>query len=70
MVESHRPNTPANRPFITDPEPSDPITVTPSTAVQNNSDGPNLSANSARIGVKKMSTRTPSTPPITELMKA
>ena len=56
MVDSHRPNTPANRPFNSEPAPSEPITVTPSTAVQNSSDGPNLSAKLARIGVKKIST--------------
>ena len=69
MEEIHIPRQPAARPLTTEPEASDAITVTPSTAIQKRCEGPNPSAHCASTGVKKMSTSTPSTPPTPEARK-
>src|SRR5210317_2067752 len=66
MVASHRPMHPDNRPVTTELESSDPITVTPKIASQNNSDGPNAKAHCANIGVRKINNKTPKTPPTAE----
>ena len=63
------PMQPAARPLMTEPEASDAITVTPSTAIQKRCEGPKPSAHCASTGVKKMSTSTPSTPPTPEERK-
>ncbi len=69
MVEIHKPNTPENKPLTTDLEPSVPMTVTPTIAIQNISEGPNFSASFANGGVKKINTKTPVMPPTKELIK-
>ena len=60
---------PAASPLMTEPEASDAITVTPSTAVQKRCEGPKPSAHRASTGVKKMSTNTPIIPPTPEERK-
>ena len=69
MVAIHIPNAPEKIPLVTDPESKVAITVTPNIAIQNISEGPNFKANLARIGVKKINTKTPITPPTKELIK-
>jgi len=52
-----------------DPEESPAMTLMPKMAIQNISEGPNLSAILARGGVKRMVTSIPNRPPIRELIK-
>ena len=70
MEEIHIPMQPAASPLMTEPEASEAITVTPSTAIQKRCEGPKPSAHCASTGVKKISTSTPSTPPTPEARNA
>ena len=69
IMAIHRPIQPASSPLTTDFESSVPMIVTPRIATQNRCEGPNLSAQAASTGVRKISTRMPRTPPIAEEMK-
>ena len=69
IMAIHRPMQPASSPLTTDLESSVPMMVTPRMAIQNRCDGPNLSAQAANTGVRKISTRMPTTPPIAEEKK-
>ena len=63
MVANHKPIAPEKSPFTIDFESSEEITVTPKIAIQNICEGPNFKAKSAKIGVKKIKTKIPRTPP-------
>ena len=69
MVASIKPNKPDIKPLITDFASKVAMIVIPKIATQNSSVDINLSDNAARGGVKKMSIKTPKTPPTKELMK-
>ena len=68
IVASQRPMQPDKRPFTTELESSEPMIVTPRIASQNRCEGPKASAHFASMGVKKMSSSTPKTPPMADAM--
>ena len=63
IVDIQSPMQPASKPLITEVLPKVPMIVTPRMAIQKLSLGPKTKAHFAKIGVVKISSSTPATPP-------